>query len=193
MQRVLEADRYIFGLINNKWNNSFFDSLMPLLRNANFWLPLYLFLLIFALMNIRKSGWFILLTLCTAALTDVLSSHIIKNHIFRLRPCHDNNLIGTIRILVSYCPQSSSFTSSHAANHFGLATFASITLYPYAGKWIFLTFMWAFLIIYAQVYVGVHYPIDVLGGALVGVMAGLLTSTIYQRKWGTLHLHNQIA
>ena len=193
MQRVLEADRYIFGLINNKWNNSFFDSLMPLLRNTNFWLPLYLFLLIFALMNIRKSGWFILLTICTAALTDILSSHIIKNHIFRLRPCHDTNLIGTIRVLVSYCPQSSSFTSSHAANHFGLATFASITLYPYAGKWIFLTFMWAFLIIYAQVYVGVHYPIDVLGGALVGVMAGLLTSTIYQRKWGTLHLHNQIA
>jgi undecaprenyl-diphosphatase len=193
MQRVLEADRYIFGLINNKWNNSFFDSLMPLLRNSNFWLPLYLFLLIFALMNIRKSGWFILLTICTAALTDVLSSHIIKNHIFRLRPCHDTHLMGTIRVLVSYCPQSSSFTSSHAANHFGLATFASITLYPYAGKWIFLTFMWAFLIIYAQVYVGVHYPIDVLGGALVGVMAGLLTSTIYQRKWGTLHLHNQIA
>ena len=144
MQRVLEADRYIFGLINNKWNNSFFDSLMPLLRNSNFWLPLYLFLLIFALMNIRKSGWFILLTICTAALTDILSSHIIKNHIFRLRPCHDTNLIGTIRVLVSYCPQSSSFTSSHAANHFGLATFASITLYPYAGKWIFLTFMWAY-------------------------------------------------
>jgi membrane-associated phospholipid phosphatase len=193
MQQIWEADRYIFYLINNKWSNSFFDDLMPLLRNSNIWLPLYLFLLVFALMNIKKSGWFILLTLCTAALTDVLSSHIIKNHIFRLRPCQDPSLLGTIRVLATYCPQSSSFTSSHAANHFGLATFASVTLYPYAGKWIYLTYVWAFLIIYAQLYVGVHYPIDVLGGALVGVMAGLLTSWIYQKKWGTFSLNNQIA
>jgi len=193
MQQILEADRYVFNLINNKWNNSFFDVLMPFLRNSNLWLPLYLFLLVFALLNIRKSWWFVLLILSTAALTDILSSHIIKNHIFRLRPCRDPDLMGTVRVLVHYCPQSSSFTSSHAANHFGLATFASITLYPYAGKWIYLTYVWAFLIIYAQLYVGVHYPIDVLGGALVGVMAGLLTSWIYQKKWGTFSFNNQIA
>ena len=102
MQRILEADKYIFNLINNKWNNSFFDAVMPLLRNSNFWLPLYLFLLVFALVNIKKSGWFILLTICTAALTDIVSSHIIKNQIFRLRPCQDANLVGTIRVLVSY-------------------------------------------------------------------------------------------
>lgn len=193
MQQILEADKYLFYLINNKWSNSFFDTLMPFVRNANFWLPLYLFLLIFALLNIKKSGWFILLILCTAALTDVLSSHIIKNHIFRLRPCRDPSLLGTVRVLVFYCPQSSGFTSSHAANHFGLATFASVTLYPYAGKWIYLSFLWAFLIIYAQLYVGVHYPIDVLCGALVGVVAGLLTSWIYQKKWGSLNLNNQLA
>jgi undecaprenyl-diphosphatase len=191
MQKVFEADRYLFQLINNKWSNSFFDTLMPLVRNANFWIPLYLFLLVFALFNLPKSGWFILFTICTAALTDIISSHIIKNHIFRLRPCQDPSLIGSIRVLASYCPQSSSFTSSHAANHFGLATFASVTLYRYAGKWIYLTYLWAFLIIYAQLYVGVHYPIDVIGGALVGVMAGLLTAWIYQKKWANPNLDNQ--
>jgi undecaprenyl-diphosphatase len=102
-------------------------------------------------------------------------------------------MIGLIRVLASYCPVSSSFTSSHAANHFGLATFLSVTLYPYARKWIYLTYLWAFLIIYAQIYVGVHYPIDVLAGALIGVMAGLLTSWIYQKKWGTLNLANQVS
>ncbi|MGN6399450.1 MAG: phosphatase PAP2 family protein [Flavisolibacter sp.] len=191
MQQILEADRHLFNLINNKWHNSLFDVLMPLVRQANFWLPLYLFLLIFALLNIKKSGWFILLMIATVALTDMLSSHIIKNHIFRLRPCQDASLADTIRILVNYCPQSSSFTSSHGANHFGMATFASITLYRYAGKWIYLTYLWAFLIIYAQVYVGVHYPIDVVSGGIVGVMAGLLTSWIYQKKWGTLNFDNQ--
>lgn len=193
MQQLLNADKHLFHLINSKWHNSFFDGLMPLVRNANIWLPLYLFLLVFALLNIKKSGWFILFILCTVALTDTLSSHIIKNHIFRLRPCQDPDLIGSIRVLASYCPQSSSFTSSHAANHFGLATFASITLYQYAGKWIYLTYLWAFLIIYAQVYVGVHYPFDVFCGALVGVMAGLLTSWIYQKRWGTLNFDNQVA
>jgi undecaprenyl-diphosphatase len=183
MQQVFEADRYLFYIINNKSQNAFFDWLLPLVRNSNFWIPLYLFLLVFVLLNVKKAGWFILLILCTAALTDVLSSHIIKNNIFRLRPCNDASLADTIRVLAAYCPQSSSFTSSHAANHFGLATFASIALYPYAGKWIYLTFAWAFLIVYAQVYVGVHYPIDVIAGAILGVLAGLLTGRIYQRKW----------
>jgi membrane-associated phospholipid phosphatase len=185
MQSIFDADRYILHLINNKWQNSFFDQLMPVLRNSNLWIPLYLFLGVFAVVNLKKSGWFILLFICTAALTDLLSSHIIKNHIFRLRPCRDPDLIGYIRVLAAYCPISSSFTSSHAANHFGMATFVSITLLPYVGRWIFLTYLWAFIIIYSQIYVGVHYPIDVLAGALVGVMAGVLTAKIYQRYWGS--------
>ena len=193
MQLIKDADRYLFHLINNKWQNSFFDSLMPLVRNSNLWLPLYLFLLLFALMNIRNSGWFILMAVCTGALTDLLSSHIIKNAIFRLRPCNDPALLGTIRVLASYCPQSSSFTSSHAANHFGIATFICYTLYPLTKKWIFLTYFWAGLIVYAQLYVGVHYPTDILGGAVVGVLAGLLTGWIYQKKWGSITPLNQEA
>ncbi|MGZ3840055.1 MAG: phosphatase PAP2 family protein [Flavisolibacter sp.] len=193
MHLLVEADKDFFNLINNKWNNGFFDVLMPLVRNANFWLPLYLFLLVFALLNIRKSGWFILFILVTVGLTDTLSSHIIKNLVFRLRPCHNPELAGTIRILASYCPQSSSFTSSHATNHFGLAVFASRTLHRYAGRWIYLTYLWAFMISYAQVYVGVHYPIDVICGSLIGVMAGLLTSSIYLKKWGNLNFDNQVS
>jgi undecaprenyl-diphosphatase len=184
MQFIFDADRYVLHLINYKWQNSFFDQLMPLLRNSNLWIPLYLFVGVFALVNIKKSGWFILLFICTAALTDLLSSHVIKNLVFRLRPCRDAEMIGYIRVLASYCPISSSFTSSHAVNHFGIATFASITLLPYVGRWIFLTYLWAFSIIYAQLYVGVHYPIDVLAGAAVGVMAGMLTATVYRRRWG---------
>jgi membrane-associated phospholipid phosphatase len=191
MQSILEADRYLFQLLNGRWHNSFFDVMMPLIRNSNFWIPLYLFLLIFALQNIPKSGWFILMAIVTAALTDFLSSHIIKNQVFRLRPCNDISLMETIRVLASYCPQSSSFTSSHAANHFGLATFASVTLFPYARKWIYLTYVWAFLIIYAQVYVGVHFPLDVIAGGLVGVVAGLLTGIMYRRNWATPVLEPQ--
>ena len=192
MQAIFEVDRYVLHLINYKWQNSFFDQVMPMIRQSNFWLPLYLFLGVFALFNIKKSGWFILLFICTVALCDLLSSHIIKNLIFRLRPCRDPDLLGSIRVLATYCPISSSFTSSHATNHFGMATFASITLLPYAGKWIYLTYLWAFSIIYAQLYVGVHYPLDVMGGALLGIMAGVLTAGIYQRFWGRANFNQKL-
>lgn len=193
MLPVTDADRYIFHLINSQWQNSFFDGLMPLLRNANLWLPLYLFILLFALLNLKKAGWFILLAACTPALTDLVSSHIIKEHIFRLRPCNDPSLVGQIRVLASYCPQSSSFTSSHAANHFGLATFISLTMRPVIGKWIYVIYLWALMIVYAQMYVGVHYPTDILGGAVVGVLAGLLTAWVFKNKVGTFIKDNQLS
>lgn len=193
MLPATNADRYIFNLINSQWQNSFFDDLMPLVRNANFWLPLYLFILLFAIFNLKRWGWFVLLVACTPALTDMVSSQLIKENIYRLRPCNDPALYGHIRVLASYCPQSSSFTSSHAANHFGLATFLSLTLQPVTGKWIYLTYLWALLIVYAQVYVGVHYPTDILGGAVVGVLAGLLTAWVFKNKVGTIIKDNQLS
>ena len=92
-----------------------------------------------------------------------------------------------IRILVNYCPMSSSFTSSHACNHFAMACFVFFTLRQ-TGKWWIAIFIWAFLVSYAQVYVGVHYPVDVLGGALLGSLIGFGTSRIFRWQSGTLNL-----
>jgi undecaprenyl-diphosphatase len=86
------------------------------------------------------------------------------------------------------CSGSFSFTSSHAANHFGMATFASITFYSTFKRYIFLTYLWAFFISYAQVYVGVHYPLDVLGGAAIGTLAGVLTASVFNKQVGSFTL-----
>jgi membrane-associated phospholipid phosphatase len=190
MHKLLQADKDLFGILNGKWHNSFFDWLMPYLRQSEVWIPLYLFLLVFVLMNVKKSGWFILVCICTFALTDILSSDVIKDNIFRLRPCRDPDVAQTIRFLVSYCPQSSSFTSSHAANHFGLAVFWVIALKPYVGRWIYISYFWAFIIVYAQIYVGVHFPIDVICGALVGIITGTIMGKLYSKKAGSLILVN---
>ncbi|HEU0063569.1 MAG TPA: phosphatase PAP2 family protein [Flavisolibacter sp.] len=190
MYKLLQADKDLFRILNGKWHNSFFDWLMPYLRQAEVWLPLYLFVLVFVLMNVKKSGWFILICICTVALTDILSSDIIKELIFRTRPCHDPDVAETIRFLVSYCPQSSSFTSSHATNHFGLAVFWVIALKPYVGRWIYIGYFWAFIISYAQIYVGVHFPIDVFCGALVGIITGTIMGKLYTKKAGSLVLVN---
>ena len=91
----------------------------------------------------------------------------------RLRPCNDLDLAGQIRVLVD-CGSGFSFVSSHATNHFAIS-FLLISLYYRQWKWIFpLCFLWAFVVSYAQVYVGVHYPFDILGGAALGILIGLL-------------------
>jgi membrane-associated phospholipid phosphatase len=190
MYKLLEADKHLFTIINGQWHNKFLDWLMPYLRQSEIWLPLYLFLLVFVLLNVKKSGWFILLCVCAVAFTDILSSQIIKDTIIRIRPCHDPEVAQYIRFLVSYCPQSSSFTSSHAANHFCMAVFLSISLKPVIGRWIYISYFWAFIIAYAQVYVGVHFPIDVFCGALVGCATGTIMGKFYSKKAGNLVLAN---
>jgi undecaprenyl-diphosphatase len=187
-------DRKIFFLINNRGSNGFLDNLLPFLREAMLWSPLYLFLLVFAVVNFGKKGWWwVLFFGCTAALSDLMSSHLIKENIFRLRPCNDPGLTGRIHILVNYIPQSSSFTSSHATNHFGLAMFIVMTLQRYTTPWIKLFFVWAAAISYAQVYVGVHYPFDVLCGALLGCLLGYITARFFNNYIGLISLHDKSA
>jgi membrane-associated phospholipid phosphatase len=187
-------DRRIFFLINNDSSNPFFDTVLPFMRESDIWAPLYLFMLIFAVLNFGKKGWlWFLFALCTAAVTDLVSSHLIKEHIFRLRPCQNPALADKINILANYCPQSSSFTSSHAANHFGLAVFIVLTLRKYTSSWVNLFYAWAFIISYAQVYVGVHYPLDVITGGLIGWLLGYFIARFFNNYAGLISLQNKTA
>jgi len=187
-------EKKLFFFVNNGLANDFFDSVMPFLRESNLWIPLYLFMLVFVLVNFGKRAWlWILFAACTAAACDLVSSRLIKEHIFRLRPCQNMALAEKIRILVNYCPVSSSFTSSHATNHFGMAMFIVITLKPYTSAWIRLFFAWAAIICFAQVYVGVHYPIDVISGGLLGCLLGYIIALFFNNYAGLISLQNKRA
>ena len=184
MQTVVKLDKYLFELINNRWHNDFFDMLMPFVRNSQTWIPLYLFLLVFVILNFEKNKWWwLLFAACIPILTDFISSDLIKNNIPRLRPCNDPGMTDTFRFLLNYRPQSSSFTSSHAANHFALGAFFYFTFKNKIGKWGHLFFAWATLICYAQIYVGVHFPLDVICGALVGFTIGYFSSSLFNQKF----------
>jgi undecaprenyl-diphosphatase len=76
-----------------------------------------------------------------------------------------------IRFLAKYCGSNPSFTSSHALNHFAFAAFV-VNSFKGISKWIYLLFVWAAIISYSQVYVGVHYPSDVIAGGLLGTLLG---------------------
>src|SRR5690606_36798714 len=97
----------------------------------------------------------------TAMLSDYISSSVIKENLCRLRPCREPFLADQVRFLVSYCMRSSSVTSSHPVNHLAVSMFVLTTFKnSISPTWAWM-FVRAFAICYAQVYVGVHFPLDV--------------------------------
>lgn len=179
LNSITEFDQQFFSLINNVLTSDFLDILLVPWRNQYFWIPLYIFILSFLIINFKKkSYWYLFFLFLTVGLTDTVSSAIMKPLIERPRPCHEESGIDNVRLLVR-CGSGYSFTSSHATNHFGVAFFLIFTL-GVRRKYVFLPlFFWAFLVAYAQVYVGVHYPLDVICGAVLGTGIALLTSELY--------------
>jgi undecaprenyl-diphosphatase len=178
-----KADQALFELINGHWTNAFFDVFMPWMRTSENWFPFYLALIGFIFYRWGWKAWkWLLAVAITISLTDQVSSFIFKPFIHRLRPCADPAMLTQVKLLIGTCPSSFSFTSSHAANHFSLAIFVFMTLQPLFKKYTFLFFVWAGIISYAQIYVGVHYPLDILGGTFVGLIMGYAGAIVYS-KW----------
>jgi undecaprenyl-diphosphatase len=189
LDRLIRIDHRLFTLINQRWTNPFFDLIFPFLRQAEIWIPFYLFLLFFITMNFGRRGWLWAFSfVMTVVISDLLSSSVVKHLFFRLRPCCSPEMEDQVRILVNYCPyNSSSFTSSHACNHFAMAFFIFLTLKQTSRIWS-LVFLWASLIAYAQIYVGIHFPFDVAGGAILGSLIGCLMVLFFQTQFGPLTL-----
>jgi membrane-associated phospholipid phosphatase len=169
---LLHLDYRLFTLINSDWTNSLFDFACPLLRNRYFWLPLYVFLFSFFIINFKRKGWLIIVfMIVSVACADQISSHVLKPAVKRIRPCNQEILAGKVRMLIN-CSNSYSFPSSHASNHFAAAFFL-IVLFATKRKWLMiLLILWASAISYSQVYVGLHFPVDILAGAVIGSLIG---------------------
>ena len=182
LNKLLEFDRWLFFKINVDSSNSFFDAIMPVIRQSDTWLPLYFFLFLFMTMNYgwRSFPWMLALGI-TAGICDQVSSSFVKDFFGRTRPCRNEAIAHQLNFLVLYCPGSGSFTSSHATNHFGVAMFIYTALSAKLKTWTWLFFFWAAIICFAQVYVGVHYPFDVIGGGILGCGIGYLVASIYNK------------
>lgn len=176
-----QFDTELFLKIHRGLSNGFFDWLMPLLRNRFFWSPLYLFIVIFCIKQYKKTGYYIIgMLLATFAIGDLIASRLIKPFVGRIRPCNNIDLANDIIHRVP-CGSGYSFPSAHATNHFGIAVFLICVFYPKWKPILPLGLLWAFSISFAQVYVGVHYPIDTIFGAFLGTSIGFFTFYIYQK------------
>jgi len=176
-----QFDAELFLKINKGLGNDFFDFIMPLIRNRFFWSPLYIFIIVFCIKHYKKQGYYLILgLLITFAMGDLIASRLIKPYAQRIRPCNEITLASTIIKRVP-CGTGYSFPSIHATNHFAIALFLSGIFYRKWKPILPLALFWATLIAFAQIYVGVHYPIDTLIGAVLGSCIGLITSIIYKK------------
>ncbi len=178
---MLQFDQNIFFFINHYLHFGALNTLMPYWRSMFFWFPAYIFFISFLLYNFGKKGAIYLLALSlTVGVADTLSSKIIKNIVKRDRPCNDVKLKNHVKLLVP-CGSGYSFPSSHATNHFALAVFVVFT---FVGKrrWLKWSLIaWAASIGFGQIYVGVHYPTDVLFGSFLGCVIGWMGAFLYER------------
>lgn len=172
MNYIEWLDIRLFYLINNGTKNHIFDLLMPWLTEPKNWLPLIIPTVIGLLVwGGRKGRIAVIVIVVAVGLSDFISGKILKDLIGRLRPC---NVLESVNLLV-YCGKYS-FPSSHASNIIALAISGSY----YFRKALIPLFTLAAVIGYSRIYVGVHYPLDILGGfVLGGIIASLV---IYMEK-----------
>jgi undecaprenyl-diphosphatase len=179
LEQIIHYDQEVFLFVNQTISNILFDWLMPLLRNPYTWAPLYLFLIIFLIRNYKKKGMVMLVFLIlTFALTDYTSSSVIKHEVMRVRPCNDVEFKDQVNLRIR-CGSGYSFPSSHAANHFAIGMFLLVIFHKRWKPIIWLTLGWAGSISFAQIYVGVHYPIDILAGATLGGLIGFCIASVF--------------
>jgi len=177
----LEAIDINLFLFVNQANNSFLDSVMLYASSKFFWIPFYILLVV--LISI-KYKWNALLAvsfvLLAVGLADLTSVHLFKNVFQRLRPCYNPALDDVINNIVG-CGGKYGFVSSHAANSFAIVGMV-VKLIGDKQKWLnWFMPLWGVLILYSRIYLGKHYPSDVIAGAALGFLIAWLVYLLFTK------------
>lgn len=175
-------DRKLFIYLNG-FHSEFLDQLMWFVSGKYEWIPLYALLLFLVVKKYRKYSWiFILFTVLSVVLADQISVKLFKEMFERWRPCHNLELKSIVHIVNEKCGGRFGFVSSHATNSFAVATFLGMAM---NRKILVALLFWALVVSYSRIYLGVHYPFDILGGAILGVLIALITfsgATYFYKK-----------
>lgn len=180
---LISWDHILWFYFNTQWHTPVLDAIIPFLRNQWTWVPLYFFLALFIPSRFGRKGliWCAFFII-SFGVSDQLTAHLMKPFFHRIRPCNNPYLTNIIHNIVP-CGGGYSFPSSHASNHFAIGVFSAMTLGKQA-KWLWpVAVIWAALVSFAQVYVGVHFPLDVTCGACIGILVGICFGKIFNRNF----------
>jgi membrane-associated phospholipid phosphatase len=180
-------DNKLFELINQKWVNPNFDFLMIYFSQVKNWYLFYSILVVVIFLKRRHDTWrWLIVAYLNMFLIYEINNQIVKKIFQQIRPCDDTNLISKIRLLVDHCPDNFGFTSMQSSINFGFIFFLYFTNSKILSKYmLFFIFMYVIAISYSQIYIGVHYPKDVLGGAVLGSFVSFITARLYLLNFKT--------
>ena len=181
LELIKELDRELF-LFLNSIHSPLWDTIMRHISGKIEWIPLYLLLLILLYKVYGKEIWKIIIgAVLVITIADQVSVKLFKEVFERYRPCHNIELKDIVHIVNQKCGGKFGFVSSHAANSFAIATYIGLLLKKQYRFILLLLIIWAAVVSYSRIYLGVHYPLDVLCGAMLGISVGLILFLIVKR------------
>ncbi len=178
LEELIKYDKEVFLFLNNLGSETW-DAFWLAATNKFVSIPLYLLLLV---LIFKKYHWktviiIIFFIVVMIAATDQLAN-VFKYGFERLRPCHDEEVLHLMRLVKSYCGGKYGYFSAHAANSFALATFFILLLKKHFRWLAFLLLVWAIVVSYSRIYIGVHFPLDAITGVSFGMLIGWLFFSI---------------
>ncbi len=179
MEEIILEDKQAMIFLNNL-GSSTFDPFWILVSEKWFWIPLYVIFLYFLYKNFnKKSLFYILLFVALGITASDQIANIFKFGFERLRPCHDPSLEGLLREVK--CGGKFGFYSAHSSNSFFVATYLTMLLGKKIKQLPYFLFVWAAIVAYSRVYLGMHFPGDIIVGAIMGILLALFFGTLARK------------
>jgi undecaprenyl-diphosphatase len=181
IELIKSFDTKLFLLLNS-WNCPAMDTFFYYATNRFVWIPLYVFLFVLVIKRFKSNAWKMMLMIVVLIVCSDQVSVLIKENVRRYRPCHNLDIQGKVHKVNNKCGGRYGFVSSHATNTMALFVFLALAVFRHERKIVGLLAFYVILVSYSRVYLGVHYPGDIIGGWILGLLIAVILFSLLKRS-----------